>query len=305
MPLPSSGPINFSEVNVELGLGSTAQISLNDATVRTLFQVPSGAIAMSNGYGKSNRVALSQTFATNSIGQTSNIAALPGYVAGSTDVTITVNAGVYVYSTATGTPGLTITGGAAGDTCTLINNGFILGRGGNGGTGSQVGFAGGNALSLGRNVTIQNNSYIAGGGGGGGSTFFQGGGGGAGGGNGGGTGGGAGGAPGAVGGNNTFTPGAGTWSGAGGGGRILPGTGGTGSDGGDPYGTVGQASGGGAGGGGWGSSALIELSPENFIISSGRGGTGGAANNAGQNAFASEPPGENAGGGGGGWGAAR
>jgi len=53
MTLPASGPISLSQVNTELQLSSTATISLNDTNVRTLFGVPSGAISMSNGYGKS------------------------------------------------------------------------------------------------------------------------------------------------------------------------------------------------------------------------------------------------------------
>ena len=54
MTLPASGAISFSAVNIELGLSSTAQISLNDAAVRTLFGDASGAVAMSDAYGKSN-----------------------------------------------------------------------------------------------------------------------------------------------------------------------------------------------------------------------------------------------------------
>jgi hypothetical protein len=55
MTLPTSGnPISFSQVDVELGFSSTAQISMNDTVVRTLFGVASGAIAMSSGLGKSN-----------------------------------------------------------------------------------------------------------------------------------------------------------------------------------------------------------------------------------------------------------
>lgn len=54
MTLQASGAISLSQVNTELGLSSTAAISLNDAAVRTLAGVASGAISMSNLYGKSN-----------------------------------------------------------------------------------------------------------------------------------------------------------------------------------------------------------------------------------------------------------
>lgn len=55
MTLPASGnPLSFSQVNVELGYSSTAQISMNCTAFRTLFGVSSGAIGMSSGFGKSN-----------------------------------------------------------------------------------------------------------------------------------------------------------------------------------------------------------------------------------------------------------
>jgi hypothetical protein len=60
MTLPASGnPISFSQVDVELSFSATAQISLNDTAVRTLFGVASGAISLSNGYGKSSVVSKS------------------------------------------------------------------------------------------------------------------------------------------------------------------------------------------------------------------------------------------------------
>ena len=54
MTLPASGAISFGDVNTELGLSATAQISLNDAAVRGLFGIASGAIDMNTGHGKSN-----------------------------------------------------------------------------------------------------------------------------------------------------------------------------------------------------------------------------------------------------------
>jgi hypothetical protein len=54
MTLPASGAISFSNINTELGFTSTAQISMNDANVRTLFGQASGAICMNTGHGKSN-----------------------------------------------------------------------------------------------------------------------------------------------------------------------------------------------------------------------------------------------------------
>lgn len=56
MPLPPSGPISMSMINVELALPATQVISLNDANVRALAQVPAGMISLSNFYGKSAQI---------------------------------------------------------------------------------------------------------------------------------------------------------------------------------------------------------------------------------------------------------
>ena len=65
MTLNSSGPISLggtatnASVNLELGQSATAQISMNDANVRTLAAVPSGAIIIpTDFYGKSNTLAI-------------------------------------------------------------------------------------------------------------------------------------------------------------------------------------------------------------------------------------------------------
>jgi len=193
MALPASGAISLSAVNTELGLSSTATISLNDAAVRTLFGVASGAIDMDDGYGKSNRVAIAVTYSTNTEAPTVTINSLSGYVSGKSDITITVNSGVVLYGNATSyLPALKITGtAAAGDTITLINNGRIVGYGGDGALGGQVGpsgsispgpngpyqgSAGGNALQIVKTnisptIQITNNGTMAGGGGGGGGQY--------------------------------------------------------------------------------------------------------------------------------------
>jgi len=54
MTLPASGAISFSNINTELCRSSTAQLSMNCSSVRTLFGQASGAICMNTGHGKSN-----------------------------------------------------------------------------------------------------------------------------------------------------------------------------------------------------------------------------------------------------------
>jgi hypothetical protein len=294
MTLPASGSISFSDVNIELGNSSTQTISLNDSGVRTLFGVPSGSISINVGYGKSNRAVINYIISSSTQELSLTPSSFTGYIAGKSDITITVNSGVYVWSDNTSNPGLIVNGGlSSGDTLKLVNNGYIIGKGGDGGLARNIinssitfGKTGGPALKILTNLTIDNYSYIAGGGGGGGAgtygpiyaSYFGGGGGGAGGGRG---------APqygtpqiSYVSGGTIGNAGdsASTFSQGGGGGRILPGVGGVES------GNRGQ--GGGAGGSGGGGN--------NY------GGDGGSANNIGGAAKANF----DSGGGGGGWGAA-
>jgi hypothetical protein len=72
MPLVSSGEISIGgsttdrSINLELGLSATATSSLNDAALRTLAGVASGAISLSSFYGKANAsVAISNQSAIN------------------------------------------------------------------------------------------------------------------------------------------------------------------------------------------------------------------------------------------------
>jgi len=58
MPLQSSGAISLAQVN-QILLYETGTISLGDDTVRRFFQKPSGAISLSDGYGKYSVATLS------------------------------------------------------------------------------------------------------------------------------------------------------------------------------------------------------------------------------------------------------
>lgn len=181
-----SGTISLANVNTELGLAATTTISMNQTNVRTLAGVPSGAISMQNLQNKSNRVTASATITSNTNNYTLNTAQAPGYSAGTTDMTLTINPGVYVSSSSTGSYALTVdTSWSPGDTVTIVNNGVVVGRGGNGGDGRKwvlngkeiavyapgtPGTAAGPALLTQRAVSINNASgRIAGGGGGGGA----------------------------------------------------------------------------------------------------------------------------------------
>lgn len=180
MALPSSGPLTLSQIQGEFG-GSNpismseyyrggAFVGNNNTTVPT-----SGAISISNFYGTVKRVFIPLTISSSTYNY--DVYANRGgtYIAGISDIQVTVNGGVRVGSTSTGAYAMLVTNSFnAGDTVTIVNNGVIQGMGGTGGdslTGASNGNPGtnaGNALYINRATTIQNNSVIAGGGGGGG-----------------------------------------------------------------------------------------------------------------------------------------
>lgn len=302
MPLPVSGAISFNAINVELGVAGTTQASLNQASYRTLAGVPSGAISMSDFYGKANQFA----FTISSNQTNANLATLATAAGwnGTTKVVATIGSGVYCSSNTVGTPGLTISGSFPGGV-ELINNGFIIGRGGNGGNGTyrligggvisgSAGSSGGIALSVSTAVSINNTGTIGGGGGGGGgggyaqaevNTFkvqvgrVQLGGGGGGGGRSSAAANASGGSKGVdaifmnTGSAPSYTPGNNGGTGTNGG----PGAGGSGGSGTPGFTAPNQTSGTGGGGGGWGASG-----------GSGTGGTG----------FGAQTPGFSGGGGG-------
>ena len=180
MALPASGAISLNQVNVELGNAGTASINMNSAAVRGLFGVASGAISMSDGYGKSNEFSFSIT--SNQTNANLRTLAVNAGWDQSIAVVATINSGVRMTSNTVGTPGLTINGAWPGG-IELVNNGTIVGRGGDGGAGGlggtgpttindatngSAGSAGGLALTISVAASIRNNGTIAGGGGGGG-----------------------------------------------------------------------------------------------------------------------------------------
>ena len=188
MTLPSSGSISLNQVNVELGNSGTASINMGSAAVRGLFGVSSGAISMSNGYGKANEFAFTiSSSVTNANLRT--LAVNAGWNQTSY-VKATINSGVYCYATSTSNYGLTVNGSWPNGV-NLDNNGVIAGRGGAGGQGRGLfsfngdaatglgyegtnGGAGGTALYVTTAVTIDNGGgAVRGGGGGGGGGRAQ------------------------------------------------------------------------------------------------------------------------------------
>lgn len=94
-------------------------------------------------------------------------------------VVATVFPGVDITSTSSNAPAFTTGSLPAGSIFALVNNGNILGRGGNGGTATDpangftgAGSNGGNAVDLTVNASVQNNFNIYGGGGGGNAMAF-------------------------------------------------------------------------------------------------------------------------------------
>jgi hypothetical protein len=205
-----------------------------------------GSISMSDFYGKQlTSPAFNFTISSHQANANLRTLAVNAGWNQSSPVVATLASGYYIYSTDVNTPALTINGSFPNGV-TLVNNGFIMGKGGNGASATGTAYNnissgqnGGHGISLGVSCTIFNNSYIAGGGGGGGGagatgqygSNTQGGAGGAGGGTGGTnynslnssyTAGGVGGGIGSSGANGNIAPSGYSDHGSGGGGRIFP-----------------------------------------------------------------------------------
>lgn len=270
MTLPVSGPLSLLQIRDEFG--DTNPVSLSEyyrgggVVANNNTGVPtSGAVSISNFYGAAAQFAF--TNATNySTPQDLRSLALVAGWNGSDALLMTNNA--IISSNTTATPALTISGSFPNGV-QVINNSTIVGMGGAGGAGnSGNASAGGTALSVSVEVSINNtNGVIAGGGGG------------AGGGTRGGVGGRLSGGGGGGGGRSGLTDSAGgaagsaPWFfGSAGAAGTYSGPGGGGSAGNPPFGGAGGT------GGDWGSSGangVVGIDP--FYQVPGVGGAGGAA----------------------------
>lgn len=300
MALQTSGAISINDIHVEAGGSSGTSCTINDSDIRGLIGKGSATqMSFSEWYGASAETELTSGTTINGQSNRQEITASTYISSGGT---LVIPSGFWVWSDSTSTAALTID-----ISCTIKNNGKIIGKGGNGRWGrGGAGLAGGPAIKINSGVsgvTIINNSgaYIAGGGGGGGGFesggLYAGGGGGAGGGQGSkgrssasdswNT---AGGVLNAVGASGGYSVGGGaggeggqrhavynsTQQGAGGG-RILPGVGGSGGGTGGDGGSAGNAGSyhaytGGGGGGGWGANGGT-----GYYNSTVAGGAGGKA----------------------------
>jgi hypothetical protein len=185
MALQGSGAISFSQIAAEFDDTtpySMSEFYRNGSLVPNASQnaniATSGAIRFGAFYGATNRMQIALSIASNTTGYNilSEAQDSGDYEAGISDITVTVDSGVYVGSPAAGASyAMTADGFTSGDTITVVNNGYIIGAGGDGGRGGSCcastapsGEAGGRGIYANYAMTITNNGTIAGGGGGGG-----------------------------------------------------------------------------------------------------------------------------------------
>ena len=179
MTLQASGAISLSQINTELNVSAGATHSLNDADMRLLAGVASGAISLSNFYSKIYRVIISYNITSVTADVVMRTYANTTGWNQTTPCDFTLTVSTYVYASSTGVYAM-LTGPTwpANSIIKLVNNGWILGGGGAGAVGTTgvwlsvaagaAGAAGGPGFGAQYNVSVTNNSWIAAGGGGGG-----------------------------------------------------------------------------------------------------------------------------------------
>lgn len=186
MALPASGTLALTDIATEFGDSAPHAMSefyrgggkVPDSAGNSAVPA-SGAINVGGFYNAANRAAIALTIASNTQNYDvySNASPSPSYSPGTADITVTINSGVVVGSSSTGSYAMSVPNAfGAGDTVTIVNNGTVIGRGGSGGGGGRGqpytsgggGGNGGNALYVNRATIFTNNGTLSGGGGGGG-----------------------------------------------------------------------------------------------------------------------------------------
>ena len=168
MTLPASGIINLSDIQTEFGganpIGLSeyyrggAYVTSNNTGVPT-----SGAIGIADFYGAVNQFSFTISSSTQEANL--NTLAIAAGWDGSAPLICNVASSVYVWSDNTSNPGLLLNVANA----TVVNNGYIMGKGGAGGGwgaaggGSQdAGGGAGGAAITGTSPTLTNNGTIYG-----------------------------------------------------------------------------------------------------------------------------------------------
>jgi len=176
MAIQGSGTIKLSEIQTEFG-GSNP-ISMSEyyrggsyVTDNNTGVPTSGLITLSDYYGSVRQFAFTISSNYSTPQNLATLATAAGW--NGSDYLVATNDAI-ISSNTTGTAALTIDDSFPNGIL-LINTGYIVGMGGNGGHaegngGTSEGYAGGNAISVSSNASINNTGTIAGGGGGGGSS---------------------------------------------------------------------------------------------------------------------------------------
>ena len=200
MALPGPGP-SLSMDNIGVEFGDSRPHALNEfyrgGPLVSNYPANNGVptanqIAIGNFYGANNRNIINVTIAASTSNYNAYANRQPTYFPGKTDITFTINPGVVIGSGSTSAAFIVPSEFNASDTVRIVNNGTIIGRGGNGGGGGNgfpgsvengsPGGGGSTALQVSRPTIVTNNGNIWGGGGGGGgggaarvnSSFFPG-----------------------------------------------------------------------------------------------------------------------------------
>lgn len=172
MALPSSGSLTLAQIQTEFG--GVNPISLSEyyrngglVTSNNTNVPTSGVISLSNFFGavKLFQFTISTTYTTT---QDLRSLALAAGWNGADPVLATVSSGVLISSSTTASAALTVSGSFPAGV-SLVNNGSIVGMGGQGANADSVGNAGGAAIAVSTAISITNNGILAGGGGGGGA----------------------------------------------------------------------------------------------------------------------------------------